>query len=233
MNYIGDALKLTLDELSHVHKYNMLIYENIKPYLGERILEIGAGIGNISKLLIKSQPSLLVLTDFDEYYLEILSKKYNGDPKIKVHKLDISKESFMHNYQIDTIVSINVLEHIKEDIKALINCNKILCDSGKLILFLPANRFLYGELDKSLGHYRRYSKKEIVMKLREAGFRIDKIKYFNGIGILGWLINSKILKRKKIPTFHLRVFELITYVVALERYIRLPFGLSFIVVAHK
>lgn len=233
MNYIGDALKLTLNELSHVHKYNMLIYENIKQYLGKKILEIGAGVGNIGKLLIKSQPNLLVLTDFDEYCVEILSKNYNGDSKIKVHKLDISKESSISGFQIDTIVSINVLEHIEEDVKALVNCNKILCDNGRLILFLPANRFLYGELDRSLGHYRRYNKKEIVIKLQEAGFKIDKIKYFNCIGILGWFINSKILRSKKIPSFHLRAFEWITYFVALEKYIRLPLGLSLIVVAHK
>ncbi len=233
MNYIGDPLKLMLDEMSHVHKYNAYIFENIKPYLGKKILEVGAGIGNISKLLLKYNPSLLILTDYESEYVNVLKQKYNGNMKVKVHQLNISKESFINNYEIDTIVCVNVLEHIREDKQALINCNKLLCNKGKLILFLPAIHFLYGELDKSLGHYRRYSKKEIIKKLQETGFNLIKLKYFNLIGILGWFINSRILKKDTIPIAHLKMFEVISFLLQIERYIYVPIGLSLIAIAEK
>jgi 2-polyprenyl-3-methyl-5-hydroxy-6-metoxy-1,4-benzoquinol methylase len=233
MTYIGDQLKITLDELAHVQKYNLLIYECIKPYLGKSILEIGAGIGNVSKHLINSKPDLLILSDFEEDFVKILSDNFKNIPNIKVVKFDISKDSYLDNNSIDTIICINVLEHIKEDLQALINCNKILSYGGKLILFLPANQFLYGALDISLGHYRRYNKDEITKKLQAAGFKVNSVRYFNAIGILGWLINSRVLKKNTIPLFQLKFFELISFFVQLEKYIKIPFGLSLIVVAHK
>jgi len=232
MNF--DPLKTTLDRLSHVDRYNKIIYESIKPYLGNVILEIGAGIGNISKLLKSSNNQLLIITDFDDEFIKILEDEYNSDEKIKIHKLDISIDAKLDNYKnIDTIVCINVLEHIKDDVKALSNCYELLSRGGNLILFVPAIPKLYGSLDKSLGHYRRYSLREIENKLNSVGFRVIFSKYFNIVGIIGWFISSKIFKRELIPSYHLKVFNLITPLLKLEKRIRIPIGLSLIAVGKK
>lgn len=232
MNF--DPLKTTLDRLAHVDKYNKVIYENIKPYLGNVILEIGAGIGNISKLLKASNNRLLIITDFDEQFIKILENTYNSDEKIKIHKLDISIDSKLDNYKdIDTIVCINVLEHIKDDVKALRNCYDLLSKGGNLILFVPAVPLLYGSLDKSLGHYRRYTLKDIENKLNTVGFKVIFNRYFNMIGIIGWFISSKIFKRELIPSYQLKIFNIITPLLKLEKIINIPIGLSLLAVGNK
>ena len=233
-NHDYDPLKATLDKMAHVHKYNKLIYDTIRPFLGKTILEIGAGIGNISSLLKNSGEELLILTDYKKDFVVQLTKKFNSDSRIKIMQLDISHDSHIDDTTaVDSIVCINVLEHIKDDVSALKNCNKLLCQKGKLILFVPAMRILYGSLDKSLGHYRRYTKKEVTEKLQIAGFEVISNRYFNIIGVLGWLLSAKILKKNMIPTSHLKLFEIITFIAKLEKYVHPPFGLSVLAVGEK
>ncbi|OGF66861.1 MAG: hypothetical protein A2Y62_21905 [Candidatus Fischerbacteria bacterium RBG_13_37_8] len=234
MDYIWDPLKLTLDEMAHVHKYNSFIFSNIKPYLGKVILEIGAGIGNISNLLRTANPDHLIVTDYTDYYAGILQELFKTDPKTKAYKLDISRESALNDFKtIDTIVCINVLEHIKDDVAALRNCHALLSHAGNCILFVPAVPRLYGTLDKNLGHYRRYCLKEVVEKLKKAGFQIVLAKYFNMIGLLGWFASSRIFKKKIIPVSHLKFFENISFILKIEKYIKIPIGLSVIAVGRK
>lgn len=229
-----DPLKTSLDDLSHVHKYNEMIYEGIRPFLGKRILEVGAGIGNISALLNTSDKELLMLTDYKDEFVFKLNNKFSHDSRIKVIKFDISSEVNIDTpCAIDSIVCVNVLEHIKDDVAALVNCKNLLIPGGKIILFVPALQILYGSLDESFGHYRRYNKKELNKKLTQAGFNVVSSRYFNMIGVLGWLLSAKILKRGLIPTSHLKLFELITFIVRLEKYIHPPFGLSILAVGEK
>jgi SAM-dependent methyltransferase len=136
-------------------------------------------------------------------------------------------------YHIDSVICFNVLEHIEQDEKALKNIFLLLEPKGRLLLLVPSHPWHYGGLDQHLGHHRRYGKKELKNKLEATGFKVIFLQYFNLIGILGWFLNSKILKRKRLPSFQLRIYNLLVPLFKLEKILPLPFGTSLLVVAEK
>jgi 2-polyprenyl-3-methyl-5-hydroxy-6-metoxy-1,4-benzoquinol methylase len=152
---------------------NKWIFDRIKPYLGERIMEIGSGIGNISRFCIREKRTLVV-SDVNDKYLGYLREFFGGNPSVTVVKYDITRPLFTDANPapsgIDTVICVNVLEHIEDDSLALANMRDLLTPGGRLILLVPAMKALYGSLDIKLGHYRRYEKDELVNKLRATGF---------------------------------------------------------------
>lgn len=227
MDVVG---KKTLEVMEKAENYNLWLFELIRPYLKVDILEIGSGIGNFTVLL--SKIGKVYASDIDKFYLKHLSQKFKD---ISVGYTNVeSGESDYEKKRFNSIVCMNVLEHIKDDIRALKNMFSFLRKDGKLILLVPAHQFAYGELDVHLGHFRRYSKDEITKKLKGIGFRINYISYVNPVGLFGWLLNARILKRKIIPEGQLGIFDkIIIPILKLEKYIKPPFGLSVFVVAQK
>ena len=214
------------------------IFEEIKPYLRGNILEIGSGVGNFSKILLENFPdNQLILSDFDKYFLSMLSKKYSKNDKIIIEYLDLNNiEIFKNNnYKIDTCIAINILEHIDNDIKALENIYNILEPDGKLILLIPAHKFLYNIIDKDIGHYRRYTKKEIIKKISLTSFNILNIYYFNFIAIFGWFLNGKILKKSTINENALGFYnKLIPLSKIIDKYVVFKkIGMSLILILNK
>ena len=199
--------ELNVVENSKVNRY---IYDNIKNFAGKRILEIGSGIGNISKYIIRNNKNkeLVILSDISDKYITRLKKRFNGT-KIRITKYDLEdkKVSRLKKYKIDTIICLNVLEHIKDDKKALKNMYNILGKNGKLILLVPNLPILYGKLDKKLAHYRRYSNKTLSTKIEKSGFKIKKRFYINFFAIFGWIIKGKILK-KKLKSNDLKLYDM-------------------------
>ncbi len=225
----------TLYKVKMMKNNNKWIFEQIKPYLGRNVLEVGAGIGNISKFLISFKRNV-ILTEINEAYLDYLRYRFIGNPKVKILKHDILLDEALNlaSFKIDTIVCINVLEHIHDDKKALDNIYKILGEGGKLILFVPALKILQGSLDEKLSHFRRYEKGELLAKLEACGFSIEKIYYFDFFAAFGWFFYGKILKRKTMSSFQIKMFDKFIPILAkLERKIRIPFGLSLIAVCKK
>jgi hypothetical protein len=104
---------------------------------------------------------------------------------------------------------------------------------GRLLLLVPSYRWLYGSLDRHLDHQRRYGGKELKKKLEAEGFKVILLKHFNRIGILGWFLNGKILMRKKLPSFQLRIYNLLVPLFKLEELFPLPFGTSLIAIAER
>jgi len=211
------------------------IFEQIRPYMGDNILEVGSGIGNISKFLVSFNKNL-VFTDINNSYLEYLRHRFIGNPKVKVIPHDVLSTdlSRISHFNIDTVVCINVLEHIKEDKKVLENIYKILNENGKLILIVPAMKNLYGSLDEKLGHFRRYNKDELVGKLEQENFVIEKSCYHNLVAAIGWFVNGRIFRRKLMSGFQVSLFDkFVPLLAAIERKIRIPFGLSLIMICRK
>jgi len=128
----------------------------IEPYLGQRILEIGAGIGNISRQLPKRE--LLTVSDIDETYLRLLEDAFRGNELTQVIRLDLGsdEDSARVSERYDTIVCLNVLEHIRDDESALRRMRTLLAPKGRLVLLVPQYPALYGAYDRELGHFRRY-----------------------------------------------------------------------------
>lgn len=227
-----DINQETLDRMAMVNKYNGLIFDRIKGFLGKRVLEVGSGSGNITRYLLGRE--LLVATDVSDEYIDKLKRRFVENKRVKLIKYDLNerKNGRFKRYGFDSIVCLNVLEHIEDDLQVLRNMNDTLTN-GRLILLVPAMKRLYGRLDEVLGHYRRYSKEDIVSKLRNSGFKTEAISYFNILGALGWFINSRILKKRILPGNQLRIFNRLVPLLKLERLLDLPFGLSLLVVAKK
>lgn len=228
-----DIVYQTLQRMKKLRRYNQWIFSKFRPFLGKRALEIGSGIGNITKFLLDRD--LVIATDVEPKYLALLKNTFGNYKKFRVESIDISGLDVGHFQadRIDSVICFNVLEHIEQDQIALKNIFDLLEPKGRLLLFVPSHSWLYGSLDRHLGHWRRYGRKELIHKLESAGFKVVLLEYFNRMGILGWFLNSKILRRKRLPSFQLRLYNLLVPLFKLEKFLPLPFGTSLLVVGEK
>lgn len=201
------SLPFELIALQNATHYQQWMIQSIKPYLGKRILELGAGIGNMSRWLASAD--YLLLTESDPQLLELLKTRldllFPNQSHIQVKTLDIAGQSFTEfaRDDFDTIVSFNVLEHIEDDTSVIKKCAELLRAShasGKkrLITFIPAHPWAYGAMDKAVGHYRRYNQKMFrALHQKTAPEATLTLKAFNFVGLWGWYLNGYILRRKQ------------------------------------
>jgi SAM-dependent methyltransferase len=225
---------ITLSILEKATSYHRWIFEKIKPYLKGNILEVGCGTGNLTGWLLGW--GKVVVSDMNEDYLQLVEEKYRDHPNLKgVFIRDIQQEPAKELLaSFDTIVCSNVLEHIGDDVSVLKHFHQLLSGEGRLILLVPALKCLYNQLDKDLGHFRRYSKKELISKIEQSGFRILHLTYFNPFGILGWFFNGSILRRRILPQNQVKVFNrMVPLFISLEKIIPNWLGQSLIVVGEK
>ncbi|MCJ7748241.1 MAG: glycosyltransferase [Desulfobacterales bacterium] len=228
-----DIVYQTLQRMKKLRRYNRWIFSKFRPFLGRRVLEIGSGIGNITKFLLDRD--LVIATDVEPMYLTLLKNTFGQYKKFIIGNFDItgSDTEQYRQYHIDSVICFNVLEHIEKDERALENIFNLLEPKGRLLLFVPSHRWLYGSLDQHLGHHRRYGKEELKEKLEKIGFQVILLKHFNRVGILGWYLNGKILGRKRLPSFQLRIYNLLVPLFKIEDLFPLPFGTSLLVVAER
>jgi glycosyltransferase involved in cell wall biosynthesis len=175
-----------LSDLSSARRFNVWMVDSLNDDLGDDILEVGSGIGNISHLLPKKER--LTVTDCDDRYLELLHESFDDNDLVDIEKYDITSAEDTERLKsrgFDTVVCLNVLEHIEDDTTALKNMGDLLEDGGRLVLLVPQYEKLYGTYDKKLDHYRRYNKKALVRKLRSAGLKPVRSRNFNALAIAG------------------------------------------------
>jgi SAM-dependent methyltransferase len=228
------ALTSTLNQLAKLDRYNHWIYEHISHALGRRVLEVGSGTGNITQFLC-SEGREVTATDIVPSYRSELDRLFGDDPKIRVEKFDLTvkaPDAFIAD-PFDSVVCLNVLEHIEDDLFALAQMRDSLTTGGKLALLVPAHRFLYGEFDRAVGHFRRYERRELADKLEKAGFIVLEMKFFSLAAALPWFINGRLLKRDYIPAGQANLANLLVPLLKLERLIGPPCGLSLIAIAQK
>lgn len=220
---------VTLESMSQAVWYNQWTLNKFAPFLYGDILEIGCGIGNFTGLLAKYGKVWAI--DIDQEYI----KKTKLNKKINVGFGDIEKgKYFFKNKMFDSIVCLNVLEHIKDDNFAIKNLFALLKPGGKLILLVPAHQFLYGEIDRSIGHLRRYNKGDLTKLLEEAGFKILLSRKLNFLGALGWFIAGKILKEEIVKKGNIKIFNLVApFVLFVEDLFEIPIGTSILIIAQK
>src|SRR5262245_57427434 len=228
------ALTSTLKQLAELDRYNHWIYEHISHALGRRVLEVGSGTGNITRFLC-SEGREVTATDIVSAYRSELERLFGDNPKVRVGKFDLMVEApdaFVAD-PFDSVVCLNVLEHIEDDLFALAQMRDSLAPGGKLALLVPAHRFLYGEFDRVVGHFRRYERRELAGKLEKTGFVAREMKFFSLAAALPWLINGRLLKRDYIPVGQANLANLLVPLLKLERLIGPPWGLSLIAIAQK
>ncbi|HKB80820.1 MAG TPA: glycosyltransferase [Thermoanaerobaculia bacterium] len=223
----------TIRRLDRLRRYNRWIWERLRPYVGQRVLEVGAGSGTMTRFLYGRE--LIVATDKETPYIDRLRNAFRRRPGIIVERLDLDREDALDlsRYAFDTVLCINVLEHTDDDAAALRRAQRLLQPGGRVVIFVPAGKNLYGALDRGVGHQRRYERDELADKLRQAGFEIEEMSFQNSVARYAWWLNSRVLKRQGLPVAQSRLFDrMVPLLKALEGE-RPAAGLSLIAVGRK
>jgi SAM-dependent methyltransferase len=205
----------------------------LAPFLGDRVLEIGAGIGTLTSQFIPRE--FYLASDINPSYLSYLRGYSIGKPYLKVRHIDagVSGDFAGLEEKFDTALMVNVLEHVPDEQVALKNIRSSLMPGGRAVILVPQHPALYGTLDEALEHRERYTRKSLQEGLERAGFQVEKIFDFNRFSVPGWWLNGKILRRKTFSRVQLKVLQ-ITIPVLRRMDGALPWGgLSLIAVATK
>jgi 2-polyprenyl-3-methyl-5-hydroxy-6-metoxy-1,4-benzoquinol methylase len=230
----ADAGKVALDALEQAPRFNRWMYESIKPHLGTQVAELGSGRGNLSKLL-KEHGALLV-TDNRPEYLNELRERWGEGTKIEVASLDLCEPAQyerLRGFRPDTVVCLNVLEHIEDDGAVLSNLFNVVPKDARLVFLVPFNPKLTSEFDRQIGHFRRYSAGELETKMVNAGFVVERQFFFNKVGVWAWWLGNTLSGQRTITAWQLKLYDLLTPIFrVLDRCLPMT-GLSTVVVARK
>jgi len=213
--------------LGEADAYLYWLFENLKPYIGERVLDVGCAIGNITQFFIDRERVIGI--DLAPEMVAESMKRFAGHDNYQAFAKDISDPEVLTliDERLDTIVCAHVLEHVVDDEAALRHMHALLPDGGRMILMVPVIKWIWGALDEATGHQRRYTWRELVPLLERTGFEIEDHWYVNFLAIFGWFFTGRILGREIIPTGQYGLYNKLTPLLArLETWIRPPTGLS-------
>ena len=226
-----------LEAMSFAVNYHRWIIDEIRSYIKSPIVEVGAGSGNFSEELynkFKELPrfKLFAFEPSANMYL-LLKNRFKNIDNIKTFG-DYFKSEIDLSDDINTILYINVLEHIEMDKEELISSYKKLNPGGRVIVFVPALQFLFSSLDKQLGHYRRYDKKRLTDLLKIAGFQVERVKYFDFVGILPWYITFTLMG-KIIQPGNVKLYDklVVPIMSRIEKKLSPPIGKNLLIIGKK
>ena len=227
-----------LEAMSFAVNYHRWILDEFRPFLGKKVVEVGAGTGSFSELLLEEKPESLALVEPSEMFqtLETRFRDYT-EADVRAYNSIFSQVAgkIREQNQPDSIIYVNVLEHIEDDGAELKTVRETLDKNGRVFVFVPALEWLYGEFDRRIGHYRRYVKPDLEEKVRSAGFKILKSRYFDLIGIAPWWIKYGLLKSDSLESGAVALYDRFAVPVTktIEKIARPPLGKNLLVVAQK
>lgn len=207
------------------------------PCLGRRVLEIGCGVGSVIDL-IRPREAILGI-DVVPDVLDIARERFSDDASVEVRLLDFTEATdadldALRERRFDTLICINVLEHIDDDTAAVRRMSRLLDPGGTLALLVPAHQALYGEYDRLDGHFRRYSRRTLRELLERGGFTVESLRHFNLVGAMGWWVQYKLLRRKIHGESQFGLMNLVIPVMRpLEKLFPPPFGLSLVAICRR
>lgn len=220
-----------LEELEHSKNYSSWILELISPHITGRILEVGAGRGTYSTFF--ADRGHLTALEPSKSHSEALRERLKDHPNVVVITAQLNGAAAPGSY--DTVVLLNVLEHIPDDHEALGDIYESLAPGGKMVLWVPAFESLYGKFDQRIGHYRRYKRNELLALVHQVGFQQVTARYTNMPGFFAWWLIVRVLGRAptigRLAAIHDRYF--VPIIRRVERVVRPPFGQSLMVVAQR
>ncbi len=222
----------TLERMASAPAYNRWMYDRLCRWIGANVLEVGSGIGNMSQFFVDRDT--VVLTDTEDYYRKHLHTRFGQKPNVTIREMVLPEvPDELRAGEFDTVVCLNVLEHIEQDVDSLRALHELLIPGGLLVLLVPALPSIYGTLDTALGHFRRYTPALLRSRYSEVGLKMHHLEYFNTPGIAGWWFTGKILKREIIPTGALGLYDMLVPLFRLERFLPVRVGQSLIAIGEK
>jgi SAM-dependent methyltransferase len=223
-----------LERMDGAVNYNQWIARRFKAHVGKRVLEIGAGIGTITREL-EPGLELLIALEVERFYVERLRNKFRGKPHVRPYLSDVALADWesLRAERLDTIVLSNVLEHIPDDAAALQRFRQILPQDGRVVILVPALPALFGAIDEAVGHHRRYTRPQLQTLLESNGFTVERLEWMNLVGIPGWFMNSRVMRRRSVPKLQLKLYDRLAPLLAqAESHVKLPVGMSLFAVAR-
>jgi len=220
-----------LEQLEQGSSYTRWVFDEMRPYLGRAILEVGCGHGTYTKYLAERAERVVAL-DIDESFVAAARRATQGAKNVQVRCADATTEAFDTGF--DTAIMLDVLEHIEQQQEMLKKLHAVLKPGGSVIVKVPAFSWLFGAMDRAVGHHRRYTRASLSSALCDAGFVAPKVWYFNAASIPGWWLNGVVLGRETPPSGQLSMFERVLPIVRAVDRVAKPFvGLSMFGVASR
>lgn len=184
-----------LKQWNKLDRYSQWMYHSYEQYIGKRVLDVGAGVGNLTKYMLK-KCDLVVGVDIFEHQIKIMRKRFQKYSNFKAECRNILEDNIedLKKYKFDTIVCINVLEHLEDDREAIMRMKSLLVPKGRLVILVPAGQVLYSHLDKNVGHHRRYNRGDLKKLATKCQMKVIENKYFNFCGIFPYYLKGKFSK---------------------------------------
>jgi SAM-dependent methyltransferase len=199
-----------LDAMAAARNYYRWITDQFAPFLGPRVVEVGAGIGTVASLLLqRPQVRRLIAIEPAANTFPILAERFRNDPRVEVVQGVLGEVPIPE--PVNTLIAVNVLEHVADDEGFLRAAREAVMPDGHLLLFVPAMPAIYGELDDAFGHFRRYTKKTLGSLVTACGWDVQRLTYANFPGVLAWLIASRMLRKRTIGRGSVRIYDRLVF----------------------
>lgn len=228
----ANATGRTLEGASHQPRYRRYQFELIAPHCGQSVLEVGAGLGEFAAQF--RSLDRLVVTDVDPGAVDVMRRTFADRPEVEVRQFDLDQRLELDK-PVESVVAINVLEHIEDDAGALRSLAELIEPGGSVVLWVPGYQQLYGDFDRKVGHVRRYTPATLSDTVRRAGLDLELVKPVNLLGGIAWWLAVRKggtgQPNPKLVAIYDRFVVPVTR--ALERVVRVPFGQSVLCVARK
>lgn len=221
-----------LDDLARAHRLRAWMFDQYRHMVGPRSVEIGPGLGTFSAQILTAGVNRLHLIEPEPALVSALEQRFGEDPRVTIAGEDLPAPPSLAtgSGSWDFVLCQNVLEHVDDDRAAVCSMAAALRPGGRLTLLVPSHPRLYGSLDASYGHHRRYTPARVHQLVEEAGLELRELYHFNLLGTLGWWVKS-LLRRDRLGSHSLRAYEaLLPLWRPLEQRLAPRWGLS--LVAH-
>lgn len=223
-----------LEAVAEAKNYYDWIIDSFGERIGERAVEAGAGIGTVSDLILRrAVPREMVLIEPDGGNARLLRERFQKDGRVLVHHGYL--EEFASSLKADSVIAVNVLEHVERDADFLRAAHAALIGGGSLLLLVPALPAIFGSLDRAFEHFRRYTRSGLSKQLLDAGFEIEALHYLNMLGVAAWFASGRIFRRTTLGRGQVQFYD--RYVIPVLRRIETrfhpPIGQSILAIARK
>jgi SAM-dependent methyltransferase len=229
-----------LESMSLARNYHRWILDLFAPHLGRRVVEVGAGTGSFSELLLAREPESLTLVEPSEGMHRLLVEHVGRIPtraRVRIHNDTFARVArrMTEEERPDSVIYVNVLEHVEDDEAELRLVAGALAPGGRALIFVPAFQWLYGSFDRQVGHRRRYTRGGLAAKCERAGFRVVKSAYFDAAGVLPWWLKYRVLRSEKMEPAAVRFYDsfCVPLLRRVEALIPPPVGKNVLLVAEK
>lgn len=231
-----EPVAFDLETLAEAVNYGEWIYAAMRPCLGQRVLEVGCGSGNLTPLFLREGRSVLAI-DPGPQMIAAHRKIVGTRPGLTVRQAVVQELVAEFAGSFDSVVSSNVLEHLPDEAEqeAVRAMHALLKAGGAAVHWVPAGPWVYGSLDRVFGHCRRYSRARLRAAFEQAGFRVERCRYWNSVGLLGWWWYGRVLKRERLSRRATLLYDrcVVPVLRRVEGWLWLPAGQSLCIVARK